>query len=618
MKKFARYSFLCLSVLISLQAWSQLAVKPLERGAAPDNFQPVIKFKKNQSDTLNLPFFEDFLYGPSLPNSEKWQDRHVFVNNDFALLPPSYGVATLDPLDGNGNPWFSFSTFGSGPGDTLTSLPINLKDSGGVAFQIKDSIYLSFFYQSKGLGDLSKSQDSLFLQFKNQFGNWITVWRAPGGNMTSFKQVIIPVLSEAYLHPSFQFRYTIYTYLWGNNNQFHVDYIDLRKNRRMSQSYDDYAVSSPPTSLLKDYSAMPYSHFLVNPAAYTADSIFFGVSNLTSGVLNIEVKHKETFQGSTLIETNPVTNAANVPANGFAERRFPGFPLTGLSGEKVVIERTYELREPSVLNPYRNNDKIQTQFVFDNFYAYDDGTAEAGFGFNDLLKGEGSIAMSYDIAKSDTLRAIGVFFNQSVKDVSRNFVNLAVWDDLNEVPLHMFTNVSPVYTDSINGFHVFVLDTPVIVSAGKLYVGWQQTGNFNLNVGLDRNYGYVAKKSGANTNIFYKIGEGNWIQNTDASINGAPMMRVFVGKSFNPVANIPAYTKQSIKAYPNPFSNELHLELNGKFNYTLLDAKAGILLKGEFENELFLDNLSLNPGIYWIVCQRTDGVVFSQKLIKRP
>jgi hypothetical protein len=618
MKNSVRLFILSFLVLSGMDVWAQLTIKPLERGGHQHKTSnlPSKQYKKGKPDTLNLPFFDDFLYGPAFPDTARWREKQAFVNNDFALLPPSYGVVTLDPMDGEGNPWFPFSVFGSGPGDTLSSQPINLQDSGGVAYQIKDSIYLSFFYQSKGLADFSKNLDSLFLQFKNQFGNWITVWRAPGGNMTAFKQVMIPVLSAAHLHNSFQFRFTTYTYLWGNNNHFHLDYIDLRKNRRFNQTfYDDYAVSSPPTSLLKDYSAMPYQHFLTNPAANTADSIFFRVSNLTAGVLNIEVKHKETFQGNTLIETNPVTNAANVAAMGFAERRFQGFPLTGLSGDKVVIKRVYELREPSVLNPYRDNDRIETDFIFDNYYAYDDGTAEAGFGFNDLLKGEGSIAVKYEIAKSDTLRALGVFFNQSVKDVSRSFVNLSIWNDLNTVPLHMFTNVTPVYTDSINGFHIFVLDTPVIVSPGNLYVGWEQTGNFNLNIGLDRNYGYVAKKSGANPNIFYRVGEGNWIQNTDATINGAPMMRIYLGKPFNPAAGLDRTEINFARMYPNPFSNQLNIEMTGTFEYRLMDMNGRILLSGQGQDQVHLENLSLNPGVYWMICRNSNSNTVTQKLI---
>lgn len=620
MKKSIQTFFIFFLLLSGFAAKAQLTIKPLEKTAPLNQYRTIGKsFKKSASDTLNLPFFDDFLYGPSFPDEMRWVENQAYVNNDFALFPPSYGVATLDPLDGNGNPWFPFSVFGSGPGDTLTSSPINLLDSGGVAYQLKDSIYLSFFYQSKGLGDLSKSQDSLFLQFKNQFGNWITVWRTSGGNMSAFKQVMIPVESSVYLHKGFQFRFTTYTYLWGNNNHFHLDYIDFRKNRRFSQSfYDDYAVSAPPTSLLQDYSSMPYDHFLTNPGAYTADSIFFQVSNLGSGVLNIEVKHKETFQSNTIIETNPVTNAANVPAMGFAERRFAGFPLTGLTGDKIVIRRSYELREPSVLNAYRDNDRIETDFVFDNYYAYDDGTAEAGFGFNDLLKGEGSIAVKYSLAKSDTLRAIGVFFNQSIKDVSRSFVNLAVWNDLNTTPLHMFTNITPVYTDSINGYHIFTLDTPVIVSAGNLYVGWEQTGNFNLNVGLDRNYGYVAKKKGANPNIFYKVGEGNWLQNADASINGAPMIRVFLGKPFNPVAGTPINQKISAKIYPNPFSNHFNIEMSGAFTYRMLDIRGKIVQEGNGFDITEIRDLNLIPGVYYVLCTDSSGRTLSQKIISHP
>jgi hypothetical protein len=610
-----------LALFFATSAVAQLEVKPLERNNLTYSNQLSVASqlnKKKAGETLILPFFEDFLYGPGYPDTNKWLDNQVYVNNDFGLNPPSYGVATFDQLDANGNPWYPFSQFATGPADTLTSHFINLKDSGGVAYNIADSIYFSFFYQSKGLGDLSKTADSLFLQFKNNFGTWTTVWRAAGGGMGSFKQVLIPFLTDAYLHDDFQFRFTAYTHQWGNNNQFHVDYIFLNKNRRYDQvSFDDYAVSTPPTSLLKVYSNMPYDHFLKSPNSYTADSIYFNVSNLSSNILNIEVKHKESSGGNTIIETNPVTNAANVAAFGFSTRRFAGVDLKGLVGKKVTIERAYELREPSVLNPYRDNDKIQLEHTFDNYYSYDDGTAEAGFGFNDLLKGDGSIAVKYNLAKSDTLRAISVFFNQSVKDVSRVNFTLNVWTNLISEPVYQFVNAYPFYSGKINGFYDFMLDSILVLPAGEVFVGWQQTGNYNLNIGLDRNNGYIANKAGTNKDVYYQVGEGDWLQNSDGSINGSPMMRLVVGETIAPVVGINQPNTIKTAVYPNPCYDRINIEHKGDFDYQVADMKGAVLLNGTGKETVELELSSLLKGIYFVVLTDKFGNTTHNKIIKQ-
>jgi hypothetical protein len=609
------------ALFFTTTALAQLEVKPLERNSlnySNHNKESSQLNKKKAGQTLILPFFEDFLYGPGYPDTNNWVDNQVYINNDFGLNPPSYGVATFDHLNANGNPWYPFSQFATGPADTLTSQFINLKDSGGVAYRIADSIYLSFFYQSKGLGDLSKTADSLFLQFKNRFGTWTTVWRTAGGGMGSFKQVLIPLVEDVYLHESFQFRFTAYTHQWGNNNQFHLDYIFLNKNRRFNQlGFDDYAVCTPPTSLLKVYSNMPYDHFLKSPNDYTADSIYFNVSNLSANVLNIEVKHKETSGGSTLIETNPVTNAANVPAFGFSTRRFVGIDLKGLVGKKVTIERSYELREPSVLNPYRDNDKIELKHTFDNYYSYDDGTAEAGFGFNDLLKGDGSIAVKYNLAKSDTLRAISVFFNQSVKDVSRVNFTLNVWTKLTLDPVYQFVNSYATYTGKINGFYDFILDSTIVLPAGEVYVGWQQTGNYNLNVGLDRNNGYIANKGGTNKEVYYKVGDGDWSQNNDGSINGSPMMRLVVGETIAPVVGINQPNTIKTAVYPNPCNNRISIEHKGDFSYQLSDLKGTIIANGVGSESIEINTTDLLHGIYFVIVKDKSGSTAYSKLIKQ-
>ena len=116
-------------------------------------------YKWQKKDTLKIPFFDDFISTKVYPDSTKWFNNYVYINNDFGVNPPSYGVATFDDLDSKGNPYQELNDQTSGACDTLSSLAINLKDSSTKIYSIADSIYFSFFFQRQGLGDPSDLKD---------------------------------------------------------------------------------------------------------------------------------------------------------------------------------------------------------------------------------------------------------------------------------------------------------------------------------------------------------------------------------------------------------------------------------------------------------------------------
>ncbi|MCX7953628.1 MAG: hypothetical protein N3A01_00390 [Bacteroidales bacterium] len=115
--------FFSLLVAFSFLSYAQIVIKPLTYNS---------KISKNKlknyilSDTLQLPFFDDFSYNSPFPDSTKWLNRFVYINKNFGKNPPSIGVATFDILNEKGNIYENASTT---PfiADTLTSVPINLK-----------------------------------------------------------------------------------------------------------------------------------------------------------------------------------------------------------------------------------------------------------------------------------------------------------------------------------------------------------------------------------------------------------------------------------------------------------------------------------------------------------
>ena len=114
-----------------------------------------------------LPFFDDFSQSNVIPDSTKWTDRNVLVNDGFPLCPPNRNAATFDVLDASGRVYDYAISFPF-VAEYLTSVRIRLDsimDPEPRALTPADSVYFSFHYQPQGNGNAPEEQDSLVLQF---------------------------------------------------------------------------------------------------------------------------------------------------------------------------------------------------------------------------------------------------------------------------------------------------------------------------------------------------------------------------------------------------------------------------------------------------------------------
>ncbi|MDC0579392.1 T9SS type A sorting domain-containing protein [Bacteroidia bacterium] len=635
--KFPRVYVVILFLYFSFTSFGQVKTYPIPLNASirsfletntSYSFESKTKNKFGQKDTLDLPFFDDFSESHLYPDSSKWLNNQVYVNNHFPYHPPTINVATFDGLNAQGLPYNNtINKDKSGPGDSLISQPINLKDSAGTPYTLQDSMVFSFFYQPNGLGYHLNNEDSLRLWFKSSNHIWIPIWSV-GGQFSSneFIHVSIPIVDENYLHPSFQFMFTTFTRQVGNANHWHLDYIYLDKDRSSSnKSYNDYAIQTTPSPLLKMYTQMPYSHFSVNPSSHMADSIYIRLSNLYKEPKALQLRHEASFEGTTIGSSAFINSTKNIGFQTSDIRDLPNYKdISGLTNNSsVVINRLVEVRENGVANEYKRNDSIVFTQEFHDFYAYDDGSAEQGFGFDQNTNPsniQGEIAYGFDIYKEDTLNAIATFFNEAVYDVSRKRFKYRIWKSLEGIDnmiedelIYESEELSPSYS-SKNNWRTFTphyLDTTLILTPGRYYIGWWQGSMYNLNVGWDKNYGYANKPNQINQRIYFKT-FGTW-NNSDIP-GGTLMMRPHFGSQKN------LYTAQSkqiepnntVYIYPNPAHDMVYLSQEFE-HVSIADIQGNIML--EFRNSTNLKISNLQAGIYILYLEDKSKRFYTTKLI---
>ncbi len=624
-----------LLLLLTHNTFAQIGLKPLQSNPTIQSYlkenpnyewnRPNKLHKTSFRDTIDLPFFEDFTTTLIYPDSSKWQDNHVFINRDMAEHPPSYGVATFDFLNEEGLPYTSIEKEQLDYGDTLTSQFINLDNKGGQPYALSDSIYLSFFYQPRGRGDLITTNDSFKLLFKDKDDNWAQMWAVNGSTDYEFKQIRIAIDKEQFLHETFQFMFVNFTHRWGNNNQWHLDHIYIDKNRSYNDRYyRDLAIQSRPTSLLKDYAAMPYDHFLAD-VSQAANAVRFYVSNLDFDTANAEVALYARYKDVKLDSTDFSSNAGNIDSMDYALRSIPGYSFDALpdTSYPVIIDRSiYTQISGGIPDPvlFRNNNQMHVQQVFPRYYAYDDGTAESGFGFNDLRADEGYIVLEFDLKKADTLRAVDLLITYNTQDNERQRFDFQIWGDIafgggeDDLIYEKTFLVREVLEGQSNrGFYTIDLDSTIALPAGKFYIGWKQEREFNLTVGFDKNNGYILDAGRTNEFIYFNIGDG-WLQNSNSDLSGAPMIRPILGKK-NPFnVSVPQITKgDHFDLYPNPTEDVVHLPETTK-SVIVMDM-AGRRMPCTLQDNT-LDVVHLPSGVYSIIIETRENHLISEKLIK--
>jgi hypothetical protein len=601
------------------------------------------------TDTFNLtsskPFFDDFSQTSYFPKDSLWLDRNVFINSTFAHQPPSYGVATFDGLNEFGVPYRAGYLEGKGvPCDTLTSVPINLKN-----ILPTEGLYLSFFYQAQGYGDDPESSDSLVLEFKpDKYWNgfvwdtnyWVRVWSIPGSKMKHFKQVILQVKNRFndtglqianFYQGGFQFRFINYGNLSGNLDNWNVDYVYLNKGRSATDTiYKDIAVIKMPESLLNDYTSVPASHLLADHSLIR-DKQYISTRNLNSVDINVRAGYllQNMAKTDTLLyrfnsnENNPAGTSISF---GVCDTIKVNFPFNKISGDTIRLRSRVSSYYLSDIN--KVNDMATREHEFFNYYAYDDGTAENGYGIDLGEYNTGKVAyrfrMASNVNPTDSLRAISMYFNYSKEDATGRAFYLMVWKNFRSTPVRMIEAVTPIVKDSMyNGFYTYKFEHPVgldsLVDADRyFYIGWQQNINYLMNVGLDRNYFEFFRDSlpdRPDTNIHY-FTKNKW---STSIASGALMMRPIISKyQLVGIGERPKTDQLETKIYPNPALDHLSVftGTESKVMITISDMQGRERKREMITTSAVISLEGINPGMYIVVLTDTKShMKYYHKLI---
>lgn len=556
---------------------------------------------------LLMPFVDDFSSTQNYPDASKWTDRLVFINNRFPIAPPSLNVATFDGLDASGVPY----GIGRGYCDTLTSLPIKLD-----GLTLADSVYLSFYVQPTGLGmppDLGDTL-SLFARYSSVSpDSFNLLWRgAPTSfRADSFIQVRI-ALPQQYLHDEFQMRFINKGSRTGNLNHWHLDYIYLNKGRTANDAITDIAIQESPSPLIKKFGAMPYTHFKSVAANYTRDTQYFNVKNNSNQnyaidygreIFDQQFSRLDTFGSIIGVMPAGATRTASIKKNINIAGNF--------STDSVVVWSRYYIRLGTSPDNIRSNDTLWQKTYFGNYYAYDDGSAEAGYAIENST---GKVALRYPFVKADSLYGVSIHFNRGKADVSGLAFNIVIWKTITETSEEVLLKIpaTAVYYNARNGFYYVKFTTPIYIDS-EVYIGWEQTQLFSLNVGLDLNY-KIDDVYQPNPEMYYNV-QGLW---QPTALSGALMMRPIVGKWVDPPpVGVKELEKNSLDVtlYPNPNNGRLYLKgEHNAYDIFITDMAGREVFTAKYESSGVALPVTLN-GMYLVrVKDSKNGAGTVQKL----
>lgn len=561
-----------------MPVYSQLTIRHLNTGPVSENIHRVLQTQQN-GGTLQLPFWDDFSQSLGRPNVEIWENsENVNINPTLGSNPPTLNVATFDGTDVFGVPYDINSQF-VGNTDNLISKAIDLSK---IPANKLNSVFISFFWQARGNGEIPNDNDSIRLQFLSVDSLWITQFKVIGGESSLrtdeedndiFSQEILKVDGPEFFHDEFRFRFQSFGRLTGGFDTWHIDYVFLNQDRDFADlAYFDRGITKPPSSLLGEFSAIPADQFFESPSQFVR-SLEFELFNLDALPHPVEFT-LNVFDVVNNILIDKTNEPTTTPILSGLERRIVETNLPDLSAltfsdslviETEIIYNTGDQNLIQFINPvsgdttfydnvdYKVNDTLRRRFNIQNYLAYDDGTAEFSAGINQI---RGQLAYQYVVPSTDELTDIDIYFPRIAPSADGLPIEVIVWKNLSgEVGSLLAKQPFTIQQqEELNQFTRHTLEIPLQVR-DTIYIGWQQFSDNFIGIGLDKNNDTVDK-------VFVNV-DGDW--RATVGIEGSLMLRpVFRQIQASVVTAIDDVVSSLISIYPNP--NNGVFTIDGQFD----------------------------------------------------
>lgn len=615
-----------LSVLFCFSALPQAHLQALKGNAeliTKSRTQKALTQKAQSVTAAFLPFADDFSYFGPYPDGARWENSNsVYVNRTKATKPITIGVATLDGLNKYGLPYQPAALGGSFPSDTLTSIPLRLDSLNGLNILPSDSVTLRFYYQARGYWEAPDNNEDLILDFYNPSTNsWdLNKWSKGGYNpMTdsSFHRVMIAITDTAYLKNGFRFRFRNMSTGCGDVDHWHLDafYMDKKLNPNRDTIVEEISFAFDMKSILKNYSQMPYEQFTGAADMRTDINEYYNLRNNYVNGVNLTTYYQIRDNVGNVIaqNTNGTNNVGPFGTSGYCSDPFlinPSLNNFIYNGGSAFTDSTSYLLKfyaTNISDNYHANDTIYYRQKFHNYFSYDDGTAEAGFG---VTATNGQVAVRYKLNNADTLRSIDVFFDpvQNVPLLKNSNIRFFVASDNGGIPnayLLVDSATVPYYDSAYDRFQRYQLSKSIPLAAGQtFYIGVIQTPSLSLNIGYDLN-------TDTRTEVLFSPGTGWYV----SSYSGSLMMHPVFGDSSRAVNvhYLATGKEEGALLYPNPAQDEVWINTQKESRLIQLCDMLGNVLIEQKENRI--NTAALPPGLYLVKVIGTDGICNTRKLL---
>ena len=614
--------------MILLAAFSMMSGVAQEYLSGFNGGIPEEKLQQSRDgEALTLPFFDDFTQPGLYPDAAKWQTGNVCVNSGFPKMPINYRAATLDVIDRYGK---VYSRGSSNPfiADSLVSMRIRLDSVGNHALTPDDSIYFSFYYQPGGFGDSPERDDSLVLQFGYD-GQWKQVWATEGvefqtfldslGENKYFKKVMIPIVDTCFFKADFQVLFlnygtlptTMYPNDRSNVDQWNIDFVYLDRNRSIeNDTYPLVSFTNTSPTFLRRYQSMPYKHYLENPINEIDNVFNMYLTNMDANAHEVryscEVEDNNSgwtysYSDNTLV-VNQYANVGVVKDSVvMADFIYPY--NVSVDTTSFTIRHTVEVIDD--MGAVVSGDSFEHQQKFGNYFSYDDGTPESGYG---LVPNDTYFAVQFKVTKLDTVSGVKMLFNRTYNDANYNFFDIVIWKDNNGKPgqvLYTMKDQRPIWDDEeLYKFSTYSFEKIVKVNS-TFYVGIRQQYSKSINIGFD------SSKDNHRYN-FYDAGDG-W---KNSLFPGSIMIRPIMGKNPELLVDDHNSNDNTIELYPNPAHDVIRIEGANEIGYreiVIFDLTGRLIKQCPYSNELNINDL--DNGVYMLRAVKNNGAYNTSKLL---